>query len=110
MYSDNKYYLWTPLVGFDMNKEDRGVEEYFSKMLSKPAGISLFVFNADMVNLHKGMGEEYLFPTDYCNYYGSVRNELRSVQPWTNYKFKELVQNIKKKGVETYFSPPHREG
>lgn len=104
MYSDNKYYLWTPLVGFDMNKEDRGVDEYFSKMLSKPAGISLFVFNADMVNLHKGMGEEYLFPTDYCNYYGSVRNELRSVQPWTNYKFKELVQNIKKKGVETYLS------
>lgn len=102
MYSDNKYYLWTPLVGFDMDKEDRGVDEYFSKIKSKPAGISLFVFNADIINLHRGMDKEYAFPADYCNYYGAPRNELRSIQSWTNYKLKELIQNINKKDIETY--------
>ncbi len=102
MYSDNKYYLWTPLVGFDMDKQDRGVEEYFSKIQSKPKGISLFVFNADIVYMHKGMDKEIPFPSDYCNYFGAPRNELRSIQPWTNFKFKELVTNIKKRGVDTY--------
>ncbi len=102
MNSDNKYYLWTPLVGFDMEKQDRGVDEYFSKIKSKPKGISLFVFNADIIYMHKGMDEEFTFRPDFCNYYGAQRNELRSIQPWTNYKFKELVGNIKKKGVETY--------
>ena len=97
MNSDNKYYLWTPLVGFDMEKQDRGVDEYFSKIKSKPKGISLFVFNADIIYMHKGMDEEFTFRPDFCNYYGAQRNEIRSIQPWTNYKFRELVGNIKKK-------------
>lgn len=104
MYSDNKYYLWTPLVGFDMEKQDRGVEEYFSKIKSKPAGIALFVFNADIIYLHNGLDKEIQFPSSYCNYYGAVRNEIRHIQPWTNHKFKELVNNINKRGVETYIS------
>lgn len=104
MNSDNKFYLWTPLIGFDMDKSDRGADEYFSKIKSKPAGISLFVFNADIINMHKGMEKEFAFPYDYCNYYGAQRNEIRSIQPWTNYKLRELVSNIKKKGVDTYLS------
>ncbi len=94
--------LWTPLVGFDRDLPGCGAEEYLEKIGFRPSAISLFAFNADIINLHKGMAEEYTFPQDYCNYYGSLRNELRSVQPWTNYNLKELAGQLHKNGIETY--------
>lgn len=95
--------LWTPLVGFDRNLPDRGARQYLDSVGRTPSGISLFVFNLDIVTLHpEGMPEEQAFPRDYCNYYGSVRNEFREIQPWTNYDLRELVGELRKNGVESY--------
>lgn len=94
--------LWCPLIGFDKDLPDKGVEEFIKRTGFVPDGISLFVYNADFFNLHKGMDEEYVFPRDFCNYFGNPRNDIRSIQPWTNYDLRELVANLKKRGVKTY--------
>ena len=94
--------LWVPLIGFDRSKSDKGVEEFLSRTGFIPDGISLFVYNADFFNLHGGMEKEYTFPKDFCNYFGAPRNDIRSIQPWSNYDLRELVKNLKKHGVHTY--------
>ncbi len=104
MNCDNKFSIWCPLVGFDMYAKDRGVSEYLAKIGAKPEFIALFVFNPDLVYLHEGMDEEFTFPENYCNYYGAVRNEIREIQPWTNYALRDLVANLKAEGIKVYFS------
>lgn len=97
--------LWTPLIGFDVTKEDRGAEEYLSSIGIKPTAIGLFVYNADIINFHEeGMPAEKKFPPDYCNYYGSPQNDLRKRQDWTNYDLRALCGALKKHGVETFMS------
>ena len=97
--------LWTPLIGFDVTKEDCGAEEYLSSIGIKPTTIGLFVYNADIINYHqKGLPEEKKFPPDYCNYYGSPQNDLRKRQDWTNYDLRKLAAALKEHGVETYMS------
>lgn len=104
MNCDNKFSIWCPLVGFDMYQKDRGVSEYLAKIGAKPEFIALFVFNPDLVYLHENMDKEFTFPENYCNYYGSVRNEIREIQPWTNFALRELVANLKAEGIKVYFS------
>ena len=95
--------LWTPLVGFDRDLPDRGARQYLDSVGVPPSGISLFVFNLDIVTMHPdGMPDEQVFPRDYCNYYGSVRNEFREIQPWTNYDLRQLIGELRKNGVESY--------
>ena len=66
--------LWTPLIGFDVEKPDRGAAEYLENVGEKPDSIGLFVYNADIINYHEeGMPREKKFPPDYCNYYGAAR-------------------------------------
>ncbi|MCL2752493.1 MAG: hypothetical protein FWE62_07050 [Firmicutes bacterium] len=87
--------LWTPLIGFDVNKPDKGAAEYLKKCGLKPSLIALFLYNADFITLHEGMETEKAFPPDYCNYYGSPCNEIRGIQKWTNYDLRELVAQLK---------------
>lgn len=97
--------LWTPLIGFDVTKEDLGVQEYLDNIGMHPDTIGLFVYNADIINYHEeGMPREKKFPADFCNYYGSPRNDLRERQDWTNYDLRKLASLLKEKGVETYIS------
>lgn len=97
--------LWTPLIGFDVTKEDRGAKEYLDNIGMKVNSIGLFVYNADIINYHEeGMPKEKKFPADYCNYYGSPWNDLRMRQDWTNYDLRILSTELKKHGVETYMS------
>ena len=51
--------LWTPLIGFDVEKPDRGAAEYLENVGEKPDSIGLFVYNADIINYHEeGMPRE----------------------------------------------------
>ncbi len=104
MYSDNKFSIWCPLIGFDVYSKDKGVAEYLAKIGSKPYSIALFVFNPDMMYLHQGMDKEVLLPKDCGNYYGAERNEIRSIQPWTNYDLRDLIARLKAEGIKVYFS------
>lgn len=100
----NQIALWTPLIGFDLEKPDKGAAEYLKKTGMKPSAVALFVYNADIVTLHGGMDKEKAFPPDYCNYYGSPRNEIREIQKWTNYDLRELTAQLKRRGVSAYCS------
>jgi len=99
---NSEKYIWTPLIGFDKERTDHGVEEYYSKLGFKPDGISLFVFCPDIVHYHDGMETERILPPDNCNYYGNVRNEIRGIQRWTNYDLRELVHGLEKRGASTF--------
>ncbi len=94
--------IWMALIGFDRDKPDKGASEYLSNLGFTPSAISLFVQNPDLLLFHQDMDEERLLPRDCCNYYGALVNEIRAIQPWTNYDLKELGANLKKAGVETY--------
>ncbi|MBR7110701.1 MAG: hypothetical protein IKC83_02385 [Clostridia bacterium] len=104
MYSEGKFSIWCPLVGFDLYSEDKGVAEYLEKIGSKPHSIALFVFNPDLMYMHQGMDKEVLLPKDCGNYYGAERNEIRSIQPWTNLALRDLVSRLKAEGIKVYFS------
>lgn len=103
---DNKEIgLWTPLIGFDVTKEDKGAKEYLDNATVKPSCVGLFVYNCDIINYHQaGMPKEIKFPKDYCNYYGSPQNDLRKRQDWTNYDLRTLASELKNNGVESYMS------
>ena len=98
-----KTILWTPLVGFDRDRPDRGAKQYLESVGVRPAAISLFVFNLDIITMHEdGMPSELPLPRDCCNYYGSERNEFRSIQPWTNVDLRRLIAELHRQGVACY--------
>ncbi|TMV48764.1 hypothetical protein FE783_17110 [Paenibacillus mesophilus] len=99
---DHEMFIWTPLIGFDKEREDKGVADYYSTIGFQPDGISLFLFCPDIVHHHEGMERERILPPDNCNYYGNVRNEIRDIQQWTNFELKELVAGLEDRGAETY--------
>ncbi|MBP1991031.1 hypothetical protein [Paenibacillus eucommiae] len=102
MSSDHEMFIWTPLIGFDKEHKDRGVDEYYSKLGFTPDGISLFLFCPDIVHDHNGMDAERVLPPDNCNYYSNIRNEIREIQEWTSYELRELVGGLNSRGTETY--------
>ncbi|MBD2865089.1 hypothetical protein [Paenibacillus oceani] len=99
----HEMFIWTPLIGFDKERTDKGVADYYSTIGFKPDGISLFLFSPDIVHHHEdGMERERVLPPDNCNYYGNVRNEIRDIQEWTNFELRELVAGLESRGAETY--------
>ncbi len=95
-------FIWMPLIGFDRDKEDKGVNEYLSQTGFIPQGMSVFLFHSDIINQHEGMDKEFTLHPDNCSYYGSPRNEFRERQPWTNYDLRDLAHNLADNGVEAY--------
>ena len=98
----SNHYIWMPLIGFDRDKEDKGVSEYLSQTGFIPSGISIFLFHPDIINQHEGMDKEFTLHPDNCSYYGAPRNEFRERQPWTNYELRTLAHNLAEKGTEAY--------
>lgn len=97
--------LWLPLIGFDVEQEDKGVKEYLERVGMKPDYLCLLLFNADVINYHKkGMPEKVDFPPDFCNYYGSPQNDMRKRQQWTNYDLRDLCAELNKHEVDSYMS------
>lgn len=98
----NRYNVWMPLIGFDRDKEDKGVSEYLKSTGFTPKTMSVFLFHSDIINQHEGMDKEFTLHPDNCSYYGSPRNEFRERQPWTNYDLRTLGKNLADAGVEAY--------
>ena len=98
----SNHFIWMPLIGFDREKEDKGVGEYLDQTGFIPQGMSVFLFHSDIINQHEGMDKEFTLHPDNCSYYGSPRNEFRERQPWTNYELRTLAHNLADKGIEAY--------
>lgn len=95
-------FTWTPLIGFDKDKRDKGVKKFIKRMGFTPHGISVFAFSPDIVNHHDGVDKVRVLPPDNCAYHANPYNEERRRQEWTNKDVKILVDNLKKRGVETF--------
>jgi len=94
--------IWMPLIGFDRDQADRGVNEYFESTGFIPKAMSLFLFHPDIINEHESMDTEFTLHPDLCSYFGAPRNEFRERQPWTNYELRDLVHNLTEKEIETF--------
>jgi hypothetical protein len=95
-------HVWMPMIGFDRDRDDKGVGDLLERMGCAPTGVSAFLFHPDIVHQHTGMDVERILPPDNCSYYGSPRNEDRCRQQWTNHDLKTLVGKLNDAGVEPY--------
>jgi len=101
-FEKGEIFVWMPLIGFDRDQPDKGVSKLIERMGFLPHGISVFMFHPDIVHLHDGLAEEKIFPPDNCSYYGSIQNEERHRQAWTNYDLKNLTDELNAAKVEPF--------
>ena len=99
-----EYHLWTELLAFENMDPDRGAARYLDSMPFRPDSIFLFICAADFPFSHKGMDTEYELSPAVCSRNAHPRNEQRERQKWTNWQLRELIANLKKRGVPTYLS------
>ena len=98
----NQHFIWMPLIGFDRDKDDKGVSEFLDNADFVPEAISVFLFHSDIINQHENMDKEFVLHPDNCSYYGSPRNEFRERQDWTNYDLRTLANNLSSKGIDAF--------
>ena len=96
--------VWMQLLGFERDDPDRGAARFLERTGFAPDNVAALLFHSDFVNLYRGMDEEYTLFPDNCSYYAVPRNLERERQPWTNYDLRELVAQLKKRGVGFYAS------
>ncbi len=102
-YLDNaEIFAWMPLLGFDKDKRDKGVGQLLKRMNFTPHAVSVFLCHPDIVHHHDGVERLRQLPSDNCSYHANPYNEERRRQDWTNKDLKSLVDNLKKKGIESY--------
>ena len=97
-------YVWMELIGFDNTAEDFGVERLLETMGFYPAAFLLLMSSIDLINLHKGMDEQYVLDPYYCSYGGHPYNDERSRQQWTNLQLSALLDQLHAKGIAAYVS------
>ena len=103
-YGKAEIHVWTPLIGFDKDKRDRGAGAMLERMPFTPDGVSLFLFHMDSIMQHEGMETEKTLPPDMCSYAATSRNGQRERQEWTSYGVRDLVSELSAAGTETYLS------
>lgn len=94
--------IWMQMLGFEKNDADRGVARFLDRTEFVPDSVCGLLFHADFVHLHRGMEEEYVLFPDNCAYRAVLRNTERFRQEWTNFELRELVAELKKKGIKYY--------
>ena len=103
-YKKAEMFAWMPLIGFNKDLPDKGIEKLTQRTGFKLNGTCLFVFHPDIVHHHNGMDKEVVLPPDVCSYYANPYNEERNRQEWTNYDLKDLALRLKAQGTEAFMS------
>ena len=52
-------FAWMPMIGFDREKEDKGVGAFLERTQFTPDGTSVFLFHPDFVLQHDGLDKEF---------------------------------------------------
>ena len=94
--------IWMQMLGFEKNDPDKGAARYLDHIGFTPDSVCGLIFHPDFLHYHKGMAEEYTLLQANCAYYGIPRNKERARQEWTNHDLRQLVAELKKKGVGFY--------
>lgn len=101
-YEKADIFAWMPMIGFDREKEDKGVGAFLERTQFTPDGTSVFLFHMDFVMQHESLEKEIRLHPDNCSYYASPYNEERNRQEWTNWDVKRLVDELNAQGIEPY--------
>ena len=94
--------IWMQMLGFEKNDPDKGAARYIDHIGFTPDSVCGLIFHPDFIHYYKGMDEEYTLLQANCAYYGIPRNKERARQEWTNHDLRQLVAELKKKGVGFY--------
>lgn len=97
-------WLWIELIGFDNTLEDFGVGQFLKNTGFVPDVVSFLIASADFVHSHKGMGEEWVFPNEFCSYNARPVSPERKRQPWTNRQLKGLIESLQRHKIAVYCS------
>lgn len=97
-------WLWIELIGFDNEKADLGVDCFLSKLGFIPDGISLLLWNPDIIHSHSDLTGDALLGETQCAYGARPYNEERERQNWTKFQLRKLIGNLKKRNIEVYLS------
>lgn len=101
-FQKGEIFTWMPIIGFDREAEDKGVDALIERMGFVPHGVSVFMFHPDIIHFHAGLEHEVAFPPDFCAYYANPYNEERRRQEWSNYDLKTLADKLNEAGTEAY--------
>ena len=97
-------WIWTELLAFDNTSPDLGVEEYFSRLKTKPQGFTFLITAIDFVMQHENWTTPHVFPADICSRLGHDGNGLRNRQAWDSEQLKRLVALLHARGCKVVFS------
>ena len=97
-------FLWVELIGFDNTSRDYGVEAFLSRMPDKPQAVSLLLVESELFEGYKGLSRDYPLPPKACAYGARPFNEERRRQEWSAYQLRDLVAELKRKGIRVYAS------
>ncbi|MBE6929580.1 MAG: hypothetical protein E7463_04805 [Ruminococcaceae bacterium] len=104
---DGHFLIWTYMKCFDHRQNGFGVGEYLKLVNRRPDGFTILVCHPDFIHLHQGMAAEYTIPPDMCGDRGDPRklsDADRERLSWTNYQFRDLVDEIHRFGCKVYLS------
>ncbi len=96
--------LWIELIGFDNQAADYGVGDLLSRMEVKPEGVSLLLWNAEIIHSHTDLSQDAPIGAKHCAYCARPYNEERKRQDWTKFQLKGLIDSLHSHGVDAYVS------
>jgi hypothetical protein len=97
-------WMWIELLGFDNTEPDKRVQAFLDNAGFIPEVLSFHLCCPDFVHTYEGLEREVILPPDVCAYAGRPYNLERARQEWTNWQFKNLVEQLQQRGIEVYCS------
>lgn len=97
-------WLWTELLAFDIEQADLGVDCYLQELGFTPEGISLLISSPDVILQHEGLEHDAPLPASFCTRFGHPGNERRKRQAWTRFLLRDLVRQLRERGIKVFFS------
>lgn len=97
-------WIWTELIGFDVEQPDHGVALYLEEAGFIPDAICLLLTSPDFVLNHEDRDEEFELWPDFCSRDGHELGRHRQRQVWTNRQLQRLIAGLQARGVQVYLT------
>jgi hypothetical protein len=97
-------WFWIELIGFDNRQNDFGVKSFLERLGFMPEGVSLLLWNPEIIHSHSELCNDAFLGETQCSYGARPSNEERKRQDWTKFQLRGLVSELKDKGLDVYLS------